>query len=320
MPLRLRFRRRVRFFRAQPRGVSTLESARSRISAGDLRRGGMSAAASRRDLRWRTVEACSTAPHGYADNPFRSRGCRLNRPTGPIHNKKSQKGLAMSEKWGISRVGKLESEEAKHCRKLLFGFKSCRYRPLPGRIASLRRFEGMGSPSSEQKPTRTRLRPSQVLPKLRTCWEESTPRLRTLTRTLKRWCFPGGGKPTVTLRVLKPTRGKNYRLRLTSSRKTSPNQNMPKMRVPSESHLFRKAAAKGVPPCGSDRRTLASIVASWGLDCREIPPLYGTLPPSTAARPCVADCQAGGRSTDGKPRPDSRKNLTEPRPRRAAAP
>ena len=42
--------------------------------------------------------------------PFRWRGCRLNRPTGHIHNKKSQKGLAMSEKWGISRVGKLELE------------------------------------------------------------------------------------------------------------------------------------------------------------------------------------------------------------------
>src|SRR4029077_5514179 len=62
------------------------------------------------DLRWRTVAACSTGPHGYADRSFWSCGSRLNRPSRPIHNKKSQKGLAMSEKWGISRVGKLELE------------------------------------------------------------------------------------------------------------------------------------------------------------------------------------------------------------------
>ena len=47
---------------------------------------------------------------GTRIDPFRSCGCRLNRPTRPIDNKKSQKGLAMSEKWGISRVGKLELE------------------------------------------------------------------------------------------------------------------------------------------------------------------------------------------------------------------
>src|SRR6185295_386817 len=73
-----------------------------------------------------------------------------------------------------------------------------------------------------------------VLPKLRTCWEKSTPRLRTPTSTLKRWCFPSGGKPALTLRVVKPTRGRNYRLRLTSSRKSFPNPNTPKMRVPSD--------------------------------------------------------------------------------------
>ena len=49
----------------------------------------------------------------------------------------------MAEKWGISRVGKLEVEVGKHCRKLLFGFKSCRYPPSPGRIASCKRCEGI---------------------------------------------------------------------------------------------------------------------------------------------------------------------------------
>ena len=86
---------------------------------------------------------------------------------------------------------------------------------------------------------------------------------------VERWCFPGV-KPTVTLRMLKPTRGRNYRPSLTSSRKSYPNPNTPKTRVPTESHLvsycdlkkcsrlsrlliarirpeFRDADARGVP-------------------------------------------------------------------------
>src|SRR6478752_95737 len=51
-----------------------------------------------------------------------------------------------------------------------------------------------------------------------------------------------GAKPTVTLTRLKPARGRNYRPSLTSSRKSCPNPNTPKMRVPkNESHLFRRA-------------------------------------------------------------------------------
>ena len=76
----------------------------------------------------------------------------------------------MSEKWGISRVGKLELE--------------------------------VGDTLQE-----------------------------AITSTLKAWCFPGG-KPTVTLRVLKPTRDRNYRPSLTRSRKSSPNQNTPKRAGP----------------------------------------------------------------------------------------
>jgi hypothetical protein len=41
-----------------------------------------------------------------------------------------------------------------------------------------------------------------------------------------------------------PTKGKNYRLRLTSSRTSSPNQNSSKMRVRRESLSIRSAAAK----------------------------------------------------------------------------
>jgi hypothetical protein len=53
----------------------------------------------------------------------------------------------MAEKWGISRVGKLEVEVGETLQEaILSGFKSCRYRPLPGRIASSRRFGGMESP------------------------------------------------------------------------------------------------------------------------------------------------------------------------------
>ena len=62
------------------------------------------------DLRWLRLQLAQRARTGTRIDPFRSCGCRLNRPSRPIHNKKSQKGLAMSEKWGISRVGKLELE------------------------------------------------------------------------------------------------------------------------------------------------------------------------------------------------------------------
>jgi hypothetical protein len=62
------------------------------------------------DLRWRTLQLAQRARTGTRIDPFRSCGCRLNRPTRPIHDKKSQKGIALSEKWRISRVGKLELE------------------------------------------------------------------------------------------------------------------------------------------------------------------------------------------------------------------
>src|ERR1700737_752623 len=77
--------------------------------------------------------------------------------------------------------------------------------------------------------------------------------------TLKRWCF-AGRQCALTLRGVKPTRDRNYRLRLTSSRKSSPNQNTTKMRVPSESQLFRRAAREGVGPYGS---TDAPSRPSW---------------------------------------------------------
>ena len=47
---------------------------------------------------------------------------------------------------------------------------------------------------------------------------------------------------------------------MTSSRKSSPNQNTTKMRVPSESQLFRRAAREGVGPYGS---TDAPSRPSW---------------------------------------------------------
>ena len=104
---------------------------------------------------------------------------------------------------------------------------------------------------------------------------------------MKRWCFPGG-KPTLTLRVLKPTRGRNYRPSLTSSRKSSPNPNTPKTRVPTESHLvsyfdlkkcsrlsrlliarirpeFRDADARGVPAPASTRTEGARIWTGHGV-------------------------------------------------------
>jgi len=144
----------------------------------------------------------------------------------------------MSEKWGISRVGTLELEVGETLQEAIIRLQILPLPPVAWTDCFLQTVRGHGVTIIG-----TETHPSQILPKLRTCWEESTPRLRTLTRTLKKWCIPGG-KPTVTLRVLKPTRGKNYRPSLINSRKSSPNQNTPKTRAPSESQaLFGRSAS-----------------------------------------------------------------------------
>ena len=135
----------------------------------------------------------------------------------------------MSEKWGISRVGKLELEVGETLQEAIIRLQILPLPPVAWTDCFLQTVRGHGVTIIG-----TETHPSQILPKLRTCWEKSTQRLRTPTSTLKRWCFPGGGKPTLTLRVMKPTRGRNYRLRLTSSQKSSANQNTPKMRFPSD--------------------------------------------------------------------------------------
>jgi hypothetical protein len=156
----------------------------------------------------------------------------------------------MSEKWRISRVGKLELEVGETLQEAIIRLQILPLPPVAWTDCFLQTVRGHEVTIIGTKPTQTRLRPSHVLPKLRTCSEKSTPRLRTPTSTLKRWCVPGG-KPTVTLRVLKPTRGRNYRPRLTSSRKSSPNPNTPKTRVPTESHLLRRSVGEGVGPYSS---------------------------------------------------------------------
>ena len=52
----------------------------------------------------------------------------------------------MSEKWGISRVGKLELEVGETLQEAIIRLQILPLPPLPGRIASCRRFEGMKSP------------------------------------------------------------------------------------------------------------------------------------------------------------------------------
>ena len=144
----------------------------------------------------------------------------------------------MSEKWGISRVGKLELEVGETLQEAIIRLQILPLPPLAWTDCFLQTVRGheVTKIGTETHPDKIEAvaRPAEVEEVL----EKSTPRLRTLTSTLKRWCVPGV-KPTVTLRVLKPTRGRNYRPSLTSSRKSYPNPNTPTTRVPTESHLVR---------------------------------------------------------------------------------
>ena len=50
----------------------------------------------------------------------------------------------MSEKWRIFRVGKLELEVGDTLQEAIIRLQILPLPPLPGRIASCRRFKGMG--------------------------------------------------------------------------------------------------------------------------------------------------------------------------------
>jgi hypothetical protein len=149
----------------------------------------------------------------------------------------------MSEEWGISRVGKLEVEVGETLQEAIIRLQILPLPPVAWTDCFLQTVRGHQVTITGTETHPDKIEPSHVLPKLRTWSRKSTPRLRTRTNTFKRWCIPGG-KPAVMLSLLKPTRGRNYRPSLTSSRKSSPNPNTPKTRVPTESHYLGDQQAK----------------------------------------------------------------------------
>ena len=166
--------------------------------------------------------------------PSNRAGAGPNQPSGTVTTSKSKEGPAMSEKWGISRVGKLEVEVGETLQEAIIRLQILPLPPLAWTDCFLQTVRGhqVTITGTETHPDKIEAvaRPAEVEEVV----GKSTPRLRTLTSTLKRWCIPGG-KPAVPLRMLKPTRGRNYRPSLTSSRKSSPNPNTPGTRVPAES-------------------------------------------------------------------------------------
>ena len=95
---------------------------------------------------------------GTRTDPVQSRACRINRPTGPVHNKKSQKGLAMSEKWGISRVGKLELEVGETLQEAIIRLQIL---PLPPCLDGLLPAYGSRATRTARRWTRREIDPRE---------------------------------------------------------------------------------------------------------------------------------------------------------------
>ena len=168
----------------------------------------------------------------------------------------------MSEKWGISRVGKLELEVGETLQEAIIRLQILPLPPLAWTDCFLQTVRGheVTIIGTETHPDKIEAvaRPAEVedvLGKIDSAIENANEYVERVVRPRR--------KPrTVTLRVLKPTRGRDYRPSLTSSRKSSPNPNTPKTRVPTESHLLRRSAGEGVRPYGSTDAPSRSFVVT----------------------------------------------------------
>src|SRR6187397_852516 len=108
----------------------------------------------------------------------------------------------MSEKWRISRVGKLELEVGETLQEAIIRLQILPLPPVAWTDCFLQTVRGHGVTiiGTETHPDKIEAvaRPTEVedvLGKIDSAIENAN-------RTLKRWCFPGRGKPTLTLRVV----------------------------------------------------------------------------------------------------------------------
>ena len=198
----------------------------------------------------------------------------------------------MSEKWGISRVGKLELEVGETLQEAIIRLQILPLPPLAWTDCFLQTVRGheVTIIGTETHPDKIEAvaRPAEVedvLGKIDSAIENAN-------EYVEKVVLPSGVKPTVTLRVLKPTRGRNYRPSLTSSRKSYPNPNTPKTRVPTESHLVRYFDLK---KCSRLSRLLIARIRPEfrDADARGVP-----APASTAPR-----APESGPDTTSSPKP-----------------
>ena len=140
----------------------------------------------------------------------------------------------MSEKWGISRVGKLELEVGETLQEAIIRLQILPLPPLAWTDCFLQTVRGHGVTiiGTETHPDKIEAvagpaEVEDVLGKIDSAIENAN-------EYVEKVVLPKRRQAGLMLRVVKPTRGRNYRLRLTSSRKSFPNPNTLKMRVPSD--------------------------------------------------------------------------------------
>ena len=155
----------------------------------------------------------------------------------------------MSEKWGISRVGKLELEVGDTLQEAIIRLQILPLPPLAWTDCFMQTVRGHGvtiiGTGIHPDKVEAIARPAEVEDVL----GKIDSAIQNANEYVERVVLP---RRDVT--SAEADERQNYRPSLTSSRKSSPKQNTPKRRVASESRLFRRAAAEGVGPYGSTAR------------------------------------------------------------------
>ena len=178
-------------------------------------------------------------------------GCRLNRPTGPIHNKKShRKGLAMSEKWGISRVGKLELEVGETLQEAIVRLQILPLPPLAWTDCFLQTARGHGVTiiGTETHPDKIEAlaRPAEVedvLAKIDSAIENANEYVEKVVLPRR--------QADRDVQSAEADERQKLQAELDQLAGKLSKPEFAEDGVPSEPHLFRQAAGEGVGPYGS---------------------------------------------------------------------
>ena len=173
----------------------------------------------------------------------------------------------MSEKWGISRVGKLELEVGETLQEAIIRLQILPLPPLAWTDCFMQTVRGHGVTiiGTETHPDKIEAvaRPAEVesvLGKIDSAIENANTYVEMVVLPRR--------QADRDINSAEADERQNYRLRLTSSRKSSPNQNTPKMRVPSESHLIQDSTRRrttlwlGQFPMSLTRLLVASLSAA----------------------------------------------------------